>query len=408
MSDLSKEFLRHYFGSRQTSGGWVRAISHTFLRLETRLVTVLYLQRVTILALVAVSIVVALDVSANIDAFLSSAKEVQASEDFSRIIYYALLRMSFVTPSILLFVGVWGVVWAEYTLATSNERVMLFNCGRTYIPSLAPALIVGIIVGLLHFAVSGFLKPATVELEATTTHRSYGLKFDRPAQSNEKWFAGTDFIARARVEITDDMRLNDVYVFDYGQKRDLQFVIRAASARPAQDLGRWTFRSGTVSYFSTLSGTTDSNRPALEEKRFDTLEADLALSPLWVENFDVLPILLPQSVLTELIKQGELVPNLYKYEMTANERYSSILYCLVTILLTAHLSMTRFSSDRMPYRALSVALVGFGAYFFFSVTLMFGHHGYVPTLVAAWIIPLVAMVVLSATVYSYVADAPGK
>ncbi|WP_420409158.1 LptF/LptG family permease [Hoeflea sp.] len=408
MSDISKEFLRHDFGSRQTPGGLIKSITRAFLRLETRLVTILYLQRVTILALVTVSIIVALDVSANVDGLLSSTEQAEASQDLGRIVYYALLRVSFVTPSVLLFAGVWGVVWAEYTLATSNERFMLFNCGRSYIPSLVPALVVGILVGLLHFAVSGYLKPWTVELEATTTHRSYGLKFERPVQSGERWFAGTDFIARARVEIGDEIRLHDVYVFDYGENRDLQFIIRAASAEPARDPGRWTFRSGTVSYFSTLSGTADNNRPALEQNRFDALETDLALSPLWVENIGILPILLPQPLLAELLEQGELVPNLYKYEMTVYERYASILYCLVTVLLTAHLSMTRFSSDRMPYRALSVALVGFGAYFFFSVTLMLGHHGYSPTLFAAWAIPLAAVAVLSATIYSYVAGTSGK
>lgn len=405
MSDLSKESLLRDFARRPAPASVINQVFAALFRLETRFVTALYLQRMTILALVTISIIVALDISANVGALLDSAAEPQASGDLGRIIYYAMLRVSFVTPSVLLFAGIWGVVWAEYTLATSNERIMLFSCGRAYIPSLAPALIVGLIVGSIHFAVAGFVKPATVELEATTTHRSYGLKFDRPAQSGEEWFAGSNFIARARVKLADDVSLNDVYVFDYGESGDLQYIVRAASARPSPEPGYWTFYSGTVSYFSTLSDATGSNRPALNENRFETLETDFALSPLWVENIGILPILLPQNVLTELIDQGDLVPNLYKYEMTVYERYASILYCVVTMLLTAHLAMTRFSSGMMPYRALSVALVGFGAYFLFSVTLMLGHHGYISTRFSAWIIPVIALIILCRATYSYMRGA---
>lgn len=390
------------FAGRPTPASLTRRVLAALFRIETRFVTTLYLQRITILALVTISIIVALDISANVGALLDSASEQEASGDLGRIIYYALLRVSFVTPAVLLFAGIWGVVWAEYTLATSNERVMLFNCGRSYIPSLAPALIAGLMVGAIHFAFAGFVKPATVEIEAKTTHRSYGLKFDRPAQSGEEWFAGSNFIARARVKLADDVTLNDVYVFDYGENGDLQYIIRAASARPAQQSGYWAFSSGTVSYFSTLSDAAGSDRQALNETRFDTLESELALSPLWVENIGILPILLPQDVLTELLEHGDLVPNLYKYEMTVYERYASILYCLVTMLLTAHLAMTRFSSGMMPYRALSVALVGFAAYFLFSVTLMLGHHGYISTLISAWIIPVVALILVSKATYDYV------
>lgn len=405
MSDLSKEHTQDNARTRKTLLGQWKAVPGVLVRIETRFVTKMYLQRLTILALVTISIVVALDISANIEGVINSGTDSPGTLSLGRVVYYSLLRASFVAPSVLLFAGVWGVVWAEYSLATSRERIMLFSCGKAYLPALVPALLVGSMVGLLHFAISGFVKPATIELESATTHRSYGLKFDRPARSKPEWISGSNFIIQARVEIVEDARLRQVYAFDFDQNGNLQRIIRADQARPALTPDRWTFHKGTVSDFPIAPGEAKGRRRKPEEFRFDILEIDLPLSPLWLENFGVLPILLPQPLLHAIIRQGGLVPDRYKYEMTVNERYASILYCIATVLLSAHLAMTRFKPTMMPYRALSVALVGFAAYFFFSITLMLGHHNYIPVLVAAWSIPVLTILLLAALVYNHLRKA---
>ncbi|MHA7776909.1 LptF/LptG family permease [Roseibium sp. M-1] len=400
-ADLSKEQSGHSRTDLRRLWNRWGMLPGALVRLETRFVTALYLQRATILALVTISIVVALDISANIDNVIDAKPNSSQSGNFFHLVYYALLRVSFVSPSVLLFAGVWGIVWAEYSLATSRERLMLFNCGKSYVPSLVPALLVGSLVGILHFTVAGFVKPATIELESASTHRSYGLKFDRPAQSKTEWISVGNFIIKTRVEITDDAHLNEVYVFNFGQNHKLHRIIRADQARAGSQPDRWLFLDGAVTDFPTVR-TESRPRPKMDETRFETLEIDLPLSPLWLENFGVLPILLPQPLLHALIGQGESVPNLYKYEMAAYERYASILYCMAMALLTAHLAMTRFKSDMMPYRALAVAAVGFAAYFFFSISLMLGHHGYIPVLIAAWSLPLIAAVCGIVAVYAYV------
>jgi len=381
------------------------AIPAALLRLETRFVTALYLQRATILALVTISIVVALDISANFDHVMGAGASSAGTGGFFHIIYYSFLRASFVAPSVLLFAGVWGIVWAEYSLATSRERIMLFNCGKSYLPALVPALLVGICFGVLHFAISGFVKPATIELESASTHRSYGLKFDRPAQSKTEWISAGNFIIKARVGISDDVRLNEVFVFTFGQGHKLQRIIRADHARATTQPNVWQFSDGAVTEFPAAREES-SRKPKMDETRFDVLETELPLSLLWLENFGVLPILLPQPLLHDLIREGDTVPNLYKYEMAAYERYASILYCIAMALLTAHLAMTRFRTDMMPYGALSVAAVGFASYFFFSITLMLGHYGYIPVVVAAWAIPLLAAIGSILAVFAYV-NKPG-
>lgn len=401
MSNPTKEHSRRTGNILPSPGRLWKPVLAALVRLETRFVTALYLQRGIILAVVTISIVVALDISANIDQVINANPASSGSGNFLHILYYSLLRVSFVSPSVLLFAGVWGIVWAEYSLATSHERIMLFNCGKSYIPSLVPALLVGGLVGLLQFSIAGFVKPATIELESASTHRSYGLKFDRPAQSKAEWISVRNHIIRARVEIAEDVRLNEVSVFTFGQNHKLQRIVRAdhALATPQPDL--WQFLDGAVTEFPAVAAE-DRRKPKMDETRFEVLEIELPLSPLWLENFGVLPILLPQPLLHALIRQGDHVPKAYKYEMAAFERYSSILYCVAMALLTAHLAMTRFKSGMMPYRALSVAAVGFAAYFFLSITLMLGHHGYIPVLIAAWSIPLIATVVGIGAVYAHV------
>lgn len=361
----------------------------------------LYLQRATILALVTISIVVALDISSNINHVVNAKTNASLPGDFIQIVYYSLLRASFVAPPILLFAGVWGIVWAEYSLATSRERIMLLNCGKSYIPSLVPAVLLGSVIGLLFFAISGFVKPMTIELESNTTHRSYGLKFDRPAQSEATWIALKNRIIRARVEISDDVRLNEVTVFVLGNDHQLLRIIRAKQAYAAQKANLWTFSDATITSFEQ-NDAENGRLSKVEEQRFDTLEMDFPISRIWLENLKILPTLLPQPLLHEVISHGETVPESYRYEMAAYERYASILYCIAMALFTAHLAMARFTTDMMPYGALSVAAVGFAAYFFFSLTLMLGHNDYMPVLVAAWSIPILITAISIWSVWSYV------
>jgi lipopolysaccharide export system permease protein len=362
-----------------------------FVRLETRLVTALYLQRSSILVLVTISIVVALDISNNIS-YIVIFDGISALDDTINIFYYAILRSIFVAPLVLLFAGAWGCVWAEYTLATGRERSMLSQCSKSHLPALLPALILGICIGSLHFAITGFVKPKAIELESVHFDRDYGLKFDRPVQSDLEWIAGNGFMLKAQISLSERVQLDDVHVFNFGDDQSLTSIIRAERTRPTEWHNIWAFENGVLSDFPSVNGDLSNQESVVREARFEQLEFELPISRLWLENFGVLPIFLPQPVLHAMIEQGHDVPEFYKYQMAAYERYAAILYCVVIALVSAHLAITRFRSDMMPYHALGVAAVGFIGYFFLNVTNMLGHHAYIPVFWAIWSIPISATV----------------
>jgi len=355
---------------------------------ETRFVARLYLQRVFILAFVTIAIVVALDISTNFQRVMSFDSEKIGFDGSSRLFYYALLRVGFISPSVFLFAGVWGVVWAEYSLSVSRERIMMSNCGQPILVSLIPAMLVGTFVGVLQFSNVAYLRPLTVELEATTTHRNYGPKFKRPIVTSPTWISGNGFILNARIDMAESIGLKDAYLYRFDAEGSVQKIITASHAEPIGNRLRWKFHDVTVRQFSTKTTRQRSESLAVSVDRMDELDLRLALRPIWLENYNVLPTLLPHSTLATLVGNDDGVLDLYRYRMAFHERYAGILYCFATVLLSVYLALSWFPPNMLPFRALGVALVGFGAYFFFSVSLMFGHFGYLPVLIAAWGIPL--------------------
>ena len=146
-SGILRQDYKRFWNSPNTGGHVLRAVFGT----ESRFITRIYLQRAIVLSLVTIAIVVALDVSINVERFMSDEKIAKQQKGLLDLLKYAVLRVSFVAPSVLFFAGVWGIVWAEHSLSISRERIMIFNCGRSYLPSLIPALLVGAIIGALHF-----------------------------------------------------------------------------------------------------------------------------------------------------------------------------------------------------------------------------------------------------------------
>lgn len=370
--------------------------------LERRYILGLYVQRALILAAVTITVVVALDLSVNFHSVSSIASDEIGIDGFGRLVYYALLRISFVSPSVLLFAGVWGVVWAEYSLSVSRERIMISNCGHSYLASLLPALWLGAMVGLLQFSIAAYVKPMTVELEAVQTHRQYGPKFERPITTASKWISGNGFILNARIEIAETTTLQNAYLYEFNELGSIQKIITSRRVEPIGNGSVWNFHQATEREFLTNPESQHSSGPTVSDKPIEALEVKLNLNPTWLENFDILPSLLPHSLLNSLIDNSEGISNLYKYQMAVQERYASILYCIATVLLCAYLALTMFPPNMLPLRALGVAFIGYVAYFLFSISLMLGQFGYIPVFIAAWSIPVLITLVFAGLLIGHV------
>ncbi|MBZ0217974.1 MAG: LptF/LptG family permease [Fimbriimonadaceae bacterium] len=355
---------------------------------ETNYVFRLYLQRIFIFTAVALAVVLSLDVASNIAFVMSKSLETTGLNGPARLAYYALLRAGYVLPSILPIAGIIGVVWAEYGLAISRERIMIFNSGRAHMLSLVPAALVGLLVGLMQFAALGYLRPAAVEGQGTSTYRYYGPKFDRPVVTRPKWISTKDAFVYARIDIDTGVTLREVIGYRLNNRGKLESIISATFAVPAKTDGNWEFHNGSLWEFTSVP--TDSRRlRRMEETHFEVLEQKLLLNQLWVENIEIQAVLLPQSILSRLASEDQFILNTFNYQTAYQERFASILYSVGMTLLGAFFALLTFSPKMNPSQALKVGIWGAGAHIGSSILVMLGNYGNLPAFLAAWAMPLI-------------------
>lgn len=355
---------------------------------ETRYVSRLYLQRVGLFAAVALTIVLSLDVATNLNAVMSDRSVVSELQGPARLAFYALLRAGYVLPSILPIAVFMGIMWAEYSLAISQERIMIFNCCRAPMFSLVPAVIVGLLFGLLQFAALGYGRPASVEAQGVSNFRYYGPKFRRNSISNPKWIALDRAVVNARIEHGSPVVLHDVVVYWLNRQAQLVTIVSATRVVPASSAGKWVFERGSISDFIPRQNAPDGHE-VVHKAKFERLERELSLDTLWVENIEVSGPLLPQSTLAALASGNGGVPKAFSYQTAYQERFAGILYGVAMALAAASLSLMKFSPKMRWDEPLKIGMYWFGVHVSSSILIVLGTYGYVPAVLAAWTIPLV-------------------
>lgn len=327
---------------------------------ETRYVLRLYLQRIFIFISVVLAIVLSLDVASNVNSVMSKSSEVTGIDGLPRLLYYVYLRGGYVLPSILPFAGIVGVVWAEYGLAVSLERTMIFISGRVPVYSLIPAIIVGLLMGLFQYAALGYVRPASVEEQTASTYRYYGPKFRRPFVTDPQWIASDGAFVNAKVYIGDYVAFKEVVSYNLDDRGKLESIVTAASARPSEKPGYWVYYTGTKWEFSDTGDDGISSRLRLQEAQFETLEKELKINPLWAENINIKPRYLPQPMLAKLVSAGDGAPQYFQYATAYQERYASVFFSVAMTLLGAYFFVAGILTH---YACLSGVEIGDFGYF---------------------------------------------
>jgi lipopolysaccharide export system permease protein len=170
----------------------------------------------------------------------------------------------------------------------------------------------------------------------------------------------------------------------------LHEVIAALALRPgsgegswlAQGVGRWTIAAG-------------GSPPSAEEVRRaeSQVEQDIALhiEPLWLNNFGISPMFLPQAVLTKLANIGG-VPSQHKYQTWARVRHANFLLPAGMVLLAASLSLLLLSYGASFNALLCMAFAGYAGHVSMRAFVLLGEYGYAPPAVAAWATPVAQLI----------------
>jgi len=358
---------------------------------ETSYVVGLYLRRAIMFAGIVLAIVLALDVARNMGKILSLSDDAANLNGISALAGYIGLRAAFVVPSIFPIAAIVGVIWAEFGLARSRERVMVFNSGRAHVSSLLPALLFGALIGLAQFTTISFGRPYSAEVQATSKYRYFGPRYVGSETPDKKWFVTEDAVFNAGIAFGPPVALRDVVAYQFAPSGRLESIVRAASASPARQAGHWTFRDGTIRTFGqsqdATTGWTDAHEAAFGDK-------DLAISlyPLWAEYVDVKAGLLPMQVLHELATARSGVPDSVAYKSAYQQRFASVLTCIAMALVGASLSLFMFSPYMNATKPVQIAAVGYAINVGSTGLVLFGTYGYLPLILAIWVLPIALIV----------------
>jgi lipopolysaccharide export LptBFGC system permease protein LptF len=354
---------------------------------ETRYVLALYLQRAVIFGIVGMGVVLLLDLATSLPQLLANGPGGGAPGEISRLAYYLLLRAGYDLPALLPITAIVGVIWAEYGLANSRERIMIANSGRPPLHSLMTALLFGLLLGALQFAALAYARPAAVAAQTAGGFRYYGPKFHQPILTDPKWIAANGTMLNARVDIGAGVALRDVLLYSTDAAGRLEAILGAASAVPGARPGTWIFEQGSV-WYPSLGGARRSPAEAMQPVPFTRLAWPLELDPLWVRDIDVLPPLLAQSDLAALAAGGSRVPDAFSYRSAYDERFAAVFSCVGMALLGAGISLLTFGQAVGARQILRLGLCGGIAYLGLGILPMLADYGVLPSLLGAWGGPL--------------------
>ena len=365
---------------------------------ETAYVTGLYLRRAVVVTAIILAIVLALDVVGRMSQVLSLNDDATGLDGLVALTSYVGLRAAFVLPSVLPIAAIMGVVWAEFGLAQSNERVMIFCSGRAPLRSLMPALIFGIVIGLLQFCAINFARPYSTEVQAQSHYRYYGPRFVSAETREAKWFATEDTVFNAQIVFGPPVVLQDVLIYQIAPSGRLDAIINAERAESGPGGESWDFHNGTIWTFATTqddwTGLTASTEVAFVQRSIP-----LSLDPLWAEYIDIDQHLLPFEILHNLAVAESGVPNSIAFKAAYHQRYAAIVTCIALALIGAALSLLLFAPNMAPTKLLQVAVIGYGAHVGSTILKLLGEHGLLPLPVAIWMWPLAIIIGSYALLY---------
>src|SRR4029079_6568408 len=144
----------------------------------------------------------------------------------------AVLRVPDLLPPFVPFAVFLGVVWSESAFTESRERLLIWNSGRSPLYCLMPALLAGLAMGALLFALDAWLRPAAIHVQIEERLGREGVRLDRSQSGGSHWMALPDGLLRADIEYGPPLKLHDVTVYKMDSAGHLAEVDSAASATP--------------------------------------------------------------------------------------------------------------------------------------------------------------------------------
>ena len=305
-----------------------------------------------------------------------------------------ILRGTDFLAELLPLICFFGVFWTEIAHTASRERLIVWLSGRTPSQCLLPALLFGLIVGVVQLALNYYLRPLAVMTMSKDRLGTYGERFDPRPLLYPQWFVAGDDIVQAMVEPGEPASLRDVKIYRMSTSLSLQTFFRANVAKPISP-GKWQLIDGyrwsspQDASQSSLAAF-DIRPPAKEDQSPFTEETiDLELSPIWLNTYRVSARYLTHDVFSALGKE-HFSPD-SEYRTWEQVRWSLPMFCVALSLFATSLSITLMASGMGFSQLAIIAGAGYFANTLMKLLVLLGEHGYVHVAVAGWLVPLTTL-----------------
>ena len=311
------------------------------------------------------------------------------------IVRLAALRVCDLLPPFIPFATFLGVVWSEVVFTASQERMLIWNSGRSPLQCLTPAIMTGVLIGAALFIMDAYLRPAAIHVQIAEKFGREGLRLDRTQSGGNHWVALPDGLLRAEIEYGPPLKLHDATIYKFDADGLLNEVDKAVLATPQASGDHWLLQDGHFWKAPLASDAPLALGASREEPEtlFDQRSIPMRLDVEWLGNLGMSPQYLTMTTLRSLSGAQIVSNDVAGFRTRLQALYSESFLPGLMAVLAAALAMLYF-----PYRVralpmIGVLMTGYLAHFSVTAFLLMGEFGYVPALVAGWLVP--ALIALS-------------
>ena len=378
------------------SANGARAIYLTPLGLYTRYMLGAYLRHTMMVSAALMTIALTIDLWPQVPLFGGNPLHVIAS-----LAWLAALRLPDLLPPFLPFATFLGVVWSESAFTESRERLLIWNSGRSPLFCLMPALLAGLALGAVLFAVDAWLRPAAIHVQIAERLGREGVRLDRTQSGGSHWIALPDGLLRAEIEYGPPLKLHNVTLYKLDREGHLAEVDTASLARPLSK-DRWLLENGQSWHAAfTDRGNVLTTAANQEEAQipFVTRTVAMTLDELWLRNLGLSPQYLSLGELRTLAQAQIMSRDLSGYRTRLQVMFGEALFTCVMALLGAALSMIYFAYETRWFALVTVLLAGYLAHFASKAFILMGEFGYLAPFFAGWLAPILLIAALARALY---------
>ena len=362
-----------------------RPIFFAPLGLYTRYMLGAYLRHITMVIAALMTIALTIDLWPQVPLFSGDPLHVVIA-----IARLAVLRLPDLLPPFVPFATFLGVVWSESAFTESRERLLIWNSGRSPLLCLMPAVLAGLAMGTVLFAMDAWLRPAAIHVQIAERLGREGIRLDRAQSGGSHWMALPDGLLRAEIEYGPPLKLHDVTVYKLDSDGHLAEVDTAARATPlTKEL--WRLEEGRAWHASAGEPgnvlTTSANREEAETP-FRTRDVAMLLDELWLRNLGLSPQYLRLGELRQLAHARIMSRDLNAYQTRSQLVFGEVLLTITMALVGASLAMLFFAFQTRWVALVGVLLAGYLAHFGSKAFQLMGEFGYMAPFFAGWLAPI--------------------